>query len=103
MGCGVSLRLTLRPPTPLLLLLGNMAPLVGELPAVEDGVMRLSYCDHSRPGGAGVGSNVGESPNGRLLEEESAGETASAPYTKPLVLAMLALAMLLLLLLLLVV
>lgn len=80
-GCGVQpLTLLWLPAIPLALaelLVGNMAEVeVGELPPVEEGVMRLSYGDHRRPGGAGVGSNPGEESKVRSVQS---GEMMSLP------------------------
>lgn len=74
------LLLTLLPPLLLLLLAENMAEevLVGELPPVDGvGVILFSYWDHKSPGGAGVGSNVGESKV--MLAEVESGEMTSLP------------------------
>ena len=52
---------------------------VGELPPVEEGVMRLSHWDHRRPGGACVGSNPGEESKVRSVQS---GEITSLPVNE---------------------
>ena len=81
LGCGVQpltlLWFTTIPLALVEVLVENMAEVeVGELPPVEEGVMRLSYWDQRRPGGAGVGSNPGEESNVRSVQS---GEITSLP------------------------